>query len=118
MIALGIGQHNWDTSTCIAQYHYIVANGFEEKLFTKSRILGWIARWFRESIYVTKNLEDSLRAAYGSRNFFGLLPKQGFPHSTRVAVTTTVDSEPKLIANYNSGDKNEYLNSSSSSWEM
>lgn len=119
MIALGLGVHRWDADQCIAKFRDLCHNGFKTNPLTKSMYFGWISRWLHGSIYETKALESSMKAVYGSERLFGLHRGTGDKLNTltRVAVTTTVNSECKLFANYNCGDTKDHLNSNTDTWE-
>ncbi|KAL4987485.1 hypothetical protein BDW68DRAFT_177857 [Aspergillus falconensis] len=123
LIALGLGSHRWTLDTCIAKFNDICRSAFVPNFLTTVRGLGWISRWIYGSIYITPPLEHSLMEAYSSQGVFGLLPAApqhgGVIHQPRVAVTTTVGTDCKLIANYNAGSSgaSDYLNSSLQTWE-
>jgi hypothetical protein len=100
-------------SDCIARFREFIDAGFKNKAATKTPGIGWLARWFRGSIYRTEPLELGLQSAFnpGSRQeFYGLRGPR------RVAVTTTVGSELKLISNYNRGGNEMYLSSQLDVW--
>ncbi|KAK2801411.1 hypothetical protein FQN51_005305 [Onygenales sp. PD_10] len=115
LIALGMGSHCWSADSCIKKFMDLCATSFIPKTLTKSKYLGKFARLFRSSIYKTGPLEDSLNQAFAHQDMFGLRPPNHFPlrHCPRVAVTATVESRPKLFANYNCGidQSGIYLNS-------
>jgi hypothetical protein len=117
MIALGVGKHQWTVKRCISKYEYICEAGLDAKLLTKSWMFGWIARWFRESIYLSDALENALMKAYGEKELFSL-STMSHGHTTRVAVTTTVHTDRKLFTNYKRGGSGEYLDSTSLTWQV
>ncbi|KAG5758333.1 hypothetical protein H9Q72_013528 [Fusarium xylarioides] len=114
IIALGIGVQRRSATECTSLFRDICTEGFEAKLLTKSRFFGWAARWFSSSIYKTDVLETALQNAFGSRD-----PKcvYGLNSSCRVAVTTTAKEDCHLIANYNTGGKDRYLDSKLPLWK-
>lgn len=121
MIALGIGDHNWTSRTCMEKFEHITQNGLEAKMLTKNWVFGWIARYFRDSIYSSAPLEKVLQEEYGDHLLFGLdATRQS--QTTRVAVTTTVHTECKLFTNYRRGGSGpsevEYLDSQSCTWAV
>ena len=117
MIALGLGAHNWSAEKCVETYKTLIQNGLQANLLTKSWFFGWIARFFRESIYSTPALEEALKAAYGQNQELFSLEPTTHNHITRVAVTTTVETGRKIIANYRRGGSEEYLDSTMLTWE-
>jgi hypothetical protein len=131
MIALGIGVHAWDADTCISKFRQLSTDGLSEKWLTKSWGIGLLARWFRGSIYQTAPLEKALKNAFPDENLFGLHAgpytvksrlgthkRNRLQHTPRIAITTTVESEGKVFANYNSGGLKNYLKSNCLTWEV
>ncbi|KFY85571.1 hypothetical protein V498_07704, partial [Pseudogymnoascus sp. VKM F-4517 (FW-2822)] len=113
IITIGLGVQGRKVSDCIDRFRKFIDAGFKSKPVTKVRGIGWVARWFRGSIYRTQPLEQSLQGAFlpGSfEQFYGL------KGPCRVAVTTTVGDDLKLIANYNRGGNGMYLNSELRVW--
>jgi len=108
MIALGLGVEGRTAKTCITRFRDFTASGFEKKTLTKDKLLGWLARKIRGSIYRTDALESALSTVFSSDHEHTLF---GLRHPCRVAVTTTVSKELKLIANYHRGSKGRYLSS-------
>ncbi|KAK3349748.1 acyl transferase/acyl hydrolase/lysophospholipase [Lasiosphaeria hispida] len=109
VIALGLGVQGRTVPDCIERFRTFARTGFKEKTFTKGKLgLGWLARMVRTSIYHTEPLEVAMHTAF--RPAFNQ-PVFGLQNPCRVAVTTTVNKELKLIANYNRGGKGRYLNS-------
>ncbi|KAK6531863.1 hypothetical protein TWF694_003028 [Orbilia ellipsospora] len=82
-----------------ADYHHRT-EGFAETNF------GWV--FYSKSWYWTANIKKALKDAFGKK-----APSQlsGLRNHCRVAVTTTVGQQCKLIANYNKGDTDKYLKS-------
>jgi hypothetical protein len=118
MIALAIGKYYWDASTCLYKYRQIIEKGLQHKPLTKSWF-SWLALVFRKSIYSSEHLESALRTVYTERQLFGLTPKSDkLIHLPRIAVTTTVGTDSRLIASYDYGEKDEYLNSIAKTWKM
>ncbi|EWZ80936.1 hypothetical protein FOWG_15265 [Fusarium oxysporum f. sp. lycopersici MN25] len=114
IIALGIGVQRRSAVECTSLFRDICSEGFEAKFLTKSRFFGWAARWFSSSIYKTDVLETALQKAFGGKD-----PKSlyGLNSSCRVAVTTTAKEDCHLIANYNTGGKDRYLDSTLPLWK-
>ncbi|KAF3808981.1 hypothetical protein GCG54_00011173 [Colletotrichum gloeosporioides] len=112
MISLGLGIQQRSASDCIKIFRKICDDGFHAKPLTTSRAMGYIARLMRRSIYKTSQFEATVRSAFGPQ------PTQVFgrTNSTRVAVTTTVESKTMLIANYNLGDSEKYMRSELPLW--
>jgi hypothetical protein len=121
MIALGIGEHMWPLSRCIEKYEALAKTSFDSKFLTTVCGIGWLARLFRYSIYTSTGIEGALKAAYGQdRELFGMKvvgTPSSVKHLPRVAVTTTVDQDLKIFANYNRGGAGIYLDSTCLSWE-
>lgn len=118
LIALGIGKYYWTAQECIEKFEGFVNTGFVNKPFTMAWATSWIARWFRGSIYKSDVFEWALASRYKDRPFFGLASASN-GHIVRVAVTTTVGTDRKLIANYRrggTGPSGEYLDSTSPTW--
>lgn len=111
MTAIGLGVHNLSTEECILRFKYLCGEGFHQRAFTKNSWIAWFVRMFAASIYKTDPLEESLRRNSGAKLLFG---HRG--NASRVAVTTTVNSESRLLANYNWGDGERYLNSNILTW--
>jgi hypothetical protein len=122
MIALGLGQHKWSIDKCISKYEDITRTGFDAKSMTKWWGIGWVARWFRQSIYLSKPFETALSAAFGKdRQLFGLTISENCKSTRnlpRVVVTTTVDKDLKVFANYDRGGSGDYLTSKCLTWEV
>lgn len=118
MIALGLGVHKLSASTVTGRFRAICTSGFKNKTLTKSKYVGWLARYFRGSIYKSDIFEEALKSAYGSVELFGLRNEthQRPQHLARVAVTTTVDTECRLLTNYRWGDDKTYLGSHCRTW--
>ena len=77
----------------------------------------------RGSIYDTQALESIFKKMFPNQYFFGIRQNSdsSFPHSPRVAVTTTVQPATAMyLVNYNRGGshKAEYLYSVISTWEV
>ncbi|KAI8315078.1 hypothetical protein K4K61_003038 [Colletotrichum sp. SAR11_59] len=113
IISLGLGLQQRTASDCIKIFRKICDDGFHVKPLTTSRTMGFIARLMMKSIYKTSTFEATVVSAFGSQ------PKQVFgrTNSTRVAVTTTVESKTVLIANYNLGDSDKYMRSEMPLWK-
>ena len=69
-------------------------------------------RLFVNSIYQTGPLEEAMKEILRVKRLFG-----HHGNASRVAVTTTVDSDCRLLANYNWGDGKRYLNSNIDTWQ-
>lgn len=140
MVALGLGEHKWSVEECAKKYEELAHTGLVPKTGTKVWGFGWVARWFRHSIYHSKHLQSALTTAYGeTRQLFGLVLGESCPATRnvpRVAVTTTVDRDLKLFTNYRLGAQGRmqednkatasgeatvngtYLSSTSLTWEV
>jgi hypothetical protein len=116
MIALGVGVHQWTAQKCMEKYETIINNGLDVKLFTKTWGFGWVARWIRQSIYLSQPLEKAMSATYGNERLFSLRTTPHH-HTTRVAITTTVEDKCKLMVNYRRGGVGQYLDSTSLTWQ-
>lgn len=111
MIALSLGIHNLSVEHCIVRFKSFCKKGFEDRLLTKSYWFGWFVRLFVNSIYKTEPLEEAMKEILRVKRLFGYRS-----NASRVAVTTTVDSNCHLLANYNWGDGKRYLNSNIDTW--
>ncbi|KAK3936131.1 hypothetical protein QBC46DRAFT_367088 [Diplogelasinospora grovesii] len=111
LISLGLGVHNLSVEQCILHFKRLCQNGFRQRLLSKTRLIGWFVRLFVPSIYETEPLEESMKHIFREKQLFGHRE-----NASRVAVTTTVDSEFRLLANYNWGDGKRYLNSNIYTW--
>jgi hypothetical protein len=111
---MGLGIQNHTAKDCTSKFRSICRDGFKNKFLTKTWGLGWLARWVRSSIYLTADMDKALLEAFGKSS-----PTQvfGMKNHCRVAVTTTVDKDCNLIANYNRGGDDRYLNSELHLWE-
>lgn len=109
-MALGLGIHNFSVQECIQHFKSVCRDGFKPNLLMDS-CLRWLATLFCRPVYKTEPLEKALKSILGSKRLFGHRN-----NACRVAVTTTVDKENRLIANYNWGDRKRYLNSDMSTW--
>ncbi len=81
----------------------------------------WFVSWFgyRFSYFPTSAIREALRRAYLPQKLLGIKSANGrlCGSLTRVAVTTTVDSDCRLLANYCTGDGERYLGSSLQTYE-
>jgi hypothetical protein len=75
--------------------------------------------WFSGFIYDSDTIESALCGAYKLENLFGLGNVEHVCSSSwpRVAVTTTVETDCWLLANYNQGDSKRYLKSGIATYE-
>jgi hypothetical protein len=121
MIALGIGEHMWPLSRCIEKYEALAKTSFDSKFLSRVCGISWLARLFSYSIYTSTGIEGALKAAYGQDRELFSMKVVGTPssvkHLPRVAVTTTVDQDLKIFANYNRGGAKIYLDSTCLTWE-
>ncbi|RYP11186.1 hypothetical protein DL764_000211 [Monosporascus ibericus] len=115
LIALGIGHHMLSATDCTKRFKEVCNTGFQPLEWTLwLNIWSW---WNGEVLakYQTECIETALESAYRpTKDLFGL---GSFNHACQsswplVAVTTTVDAETWLFANYNDGDSTRYLGSS------
>lgn len=83
----------------------------EQKALTKSQWFGWATRLLTSSIYKIYELENALKAIFGTKTLFGY-----HNSASKVAVTTTVSAETRLLANYHWGDHKRYLNAGVRTW--
>ncbi|KAF9887744.1 hypothetical protein FE257_009697 [Aspergillus nanangensis] len=113
IIALGLGVQDRTVEDCIDCFSVMINHGFKRKSLTKSRGIGWLARLFRGSIYHTEALERALHHVFHPGDYQQLY---GLRRPCRVAVTTTVGTDLKFIANYNRGGTGSYLNSQLGIW--
>src|SRR5689334_11596462 len=99
----------------MSSFRSICSKGFNNKFLTKTWGFGWLARWVRSSIYLSKDMETALENAFSTGT-----PKQvfGMENHCRAAVTTTVDKDCYLVANYHRGGTGTYLNSELSVWDV
>jgi hypothetical protein len=122
MIALGIGVHGWDSETCMAKFRAISENGLILRRWAKTLgiPIGIAITRVTKSLYATSPLEQAMQDAYPSPdNFFGLRRStSGLQSTPRVAITTLVNKETKLLTNYHCGGSSSYLRSDSPSWQM
>jgi hypothetical protein len=86
---------------------------------------GSLATWYHGSIYDSAALQQSLEEILSSsRIFYGLSPfmspNGNLHHCPRVAITTTVETECRLFANYSPGKHARplHLKSSLATWEV
>lgn len=108
IIALGVGVQGRSATSCAPLYRSICEQGFRPKTFTKAPGLSWLARWVRGSIYQSHAMVAELHQAFtsGGRDDSFVF---GIANHARVAVTTTVGDDGRLIANYNRGDSDRYI---------
>ncbi|KAF7547599.1 hypothetical protein G7Z17_g7633 [Cylindrodendrum hubeiense] len=111
LIALGLGTHNFSVEECITHFKSLCEKGFQHEPGSKNKYWGWVVRLFVRSIYKTEPLENALKSIFGQNELFG---HRG--NASRVAVITTVSTESRLLANYNGGDGNRYMNSTIYTW--
>ncbi len=111
IIALGIGAQGLSAASCVSLYRAICREGFKPKTFTKAPGLSWLARWFRGSIYKSDAMATVLDQTFGSTARTDEISVFGMSNHTRVAITTTVGDDCRLIANYNHGGSERYLHS-------
>ena len=107
-----MGVHGWNADQSVQKFHELSKNGFLTKILAKHSLFGWLARWVYGSIYDTESLKPALQTAYTYKSLFELRLGESQPNPlTKVAVTTTVNSECKLFANYDCMDSKSHLNS-------
>ncbi|OAQ67009.1 patatin-like phospholipase domain-containing protein [Pochonia chlamydosporia 170] len=111
LIALGLGIHNFNAQEMMRHFRSLCRDGMERKALTKSQWFGWAVRLLTSSIYKTYELENALKAIFGTKTLFGY-----HNGASKVAVTTTVSAETRLLANYHWGDDKRYLNADVRTW--
>jgi hypothetical protein len=79
----------------------------------------YLSIWLSGSIYDSDTIKNSLDNAYKREKLFGLRNVENVCSSSwpRVAVTTTVETDRWLLANYNQGDSKRYLKSGVATYE-
>lgn len=82
--------------------------------FANSWCLGWASRLYHGSIYRSDGMVEALSGAFLQAR---PLVVYGMSNHARVAVTTTVGVDGRLIANYNRGGSGIYLNSELPLWK-
>ncbi|KAF3160773.1 hypothetical protein TWF788_002869 [Orbilia oligospora] len=109
IVALGIGCRGLHAAKCREKFKTIRCKGFANKFGTKTLGLQSIARWIRGSVYIQENYSHALQEYLGDDDQKNVM--FGLRNHCRVAVTTTVGSDAHLIANYNAGDEEGYIDS-------
>ncbi|KAK6516439.1 hypothetical protein TWF506_006346 [Arthrobotrys conoides] len=108
-IALGIGSREFRASRSLKRFRTMLYKGFVNKFGTKTLGLQLLLRRVRGSIYLQENysraVEDYLELDDQKDVMFGLR------NHCRVAITTTVGKHARLIANYDAGDDEKYIDS-------
>lgn len=117
--------NKWDLVTCLRELKDSTKAIFKEKLFAKTWGIGWVFRSFYEAIYDTKTLESSLQSIFSSKPFFGISRNDSATvgshvNHTRIAITTTVDTNCRLFTNYQANDEESelYLDPNTKVWEV
>jgi len=108
IISLGIGIQDLSAGACLNRFHEFTRTGFTKKWMNKTKLFSPLGRFIRSSTYSTPELERAFQTAFRPNTTQDVF---GIQNSRRVAVTTTVNNELRLIANYNRGDANRYLQS-------
>ncbi|KAF3282686.1 hypothetical protein TWF970_001432 [Orbilia oligospora] len=108
IVALGLGVEGLPASECLERFKAISSEGFDNKLGTKTPGLKLISRRIRGSIYLQDSYSRAIEEYFDNRK--GNIT-YGLRNHCRVAVTTTVGSDARLIANYHAGDDEKYINS-------
>ena len=117
LIALGLGQDKLSATQCIEKFKAVCKTGFALRFWAE--LSQALSIWFSGSIYDSDTIESSLRGAYKPEKLFGLRNVEHVCSSSwpRVAVTTTVETDCWLLANYNQGDSKRYLKSGVATYE-
>ncbi|EGX45761.1 hypothetical protein AOL_s00140g77 [Orbilia oligospora ATCC 24927] len=90
LVAMGIGIQKLTAKECTSKFRSICRDGFDHKFLTKTWVVGWVARWCRDSIYVEEALEKALQEAFSDPPATQVF---GMKDPCRVAVTTTVGTD-------------------------
>lgn len=100
---MGIRQAEIDE--CLADFKSLAAKAFTKRPLSDTPLLGTLIEGYFHSKYRTGSLEKALKAAFGQEPLFGaqVSSSQAYPVSTRVGVTTCMESDQTafLLANYN-----------------
>lgn len=116
LVALGLGQDKLSATQCIEKFKTICKTGFQLRAW--AGLWRVLSIWFSGSIYQSDAIENALRGAYKPEELFGLRNIEQVSSSwPRVAVTTTVETDCWLLANYNQGDSKRYLKSGIATYE-
>ncbi|KAF3911199.1 hypothetical protein AA313_de0210078 [Arthrobotrys entomopaga] len=115
IIALAIGIQNYNVKEFAHLFEDICTRSFAYNHHAKD-LLKSAVRWlFTTSWYWTENIEKVLEDVFTLKDDASSRKSPshlfGLENHCRVAVTTTVGQDCKLIANYNSGGNDTYLNS-------
>ena len=117
LIALGLGQDKLSATQCIEKFKAVCKTGFAPRFL--AGLWQFLSICFSGSIYDSGTIERALRGAYKPGMLYGLGNVEHVCSSSwpRVAVTTTVDNDCWLLANYNQGDSKRYLKSGVATYE-
>ncbi|KAH6973107.1 hypothetical protein BKA56DRAFT_676892 [Ilyonectria sp. MPI-CAGE-AT-0026] len=117
-IAIGLVAHGWGIDNVISKFKELGNRGLE------SQTQPWWYRFWKtgpESLYQTETFERELRSIFTpERKLFGLRPclTPGKLSNVvgRVAVTVCRNDKPFLLANYDYGDDDNYVDSRRLTW--
>ncbi|KAF3315440.1 hypothetical protein TWF173_003360 [Orbilia oligospora] len=115
VVAIGIGSRGFSATECLKRFKVICEKGFVSKLGTKTLGLQLIMRWFYKSVYDKDEYKKALEQQYGGDNSLVMF---GLRNHCHVAVTTTVELDSYLIANYHTGDGKKYIDSIATPWKV
>ena len=100
---MGIRQVEIDE--CLKDFKRLAGKAFTKRALAGTPLLGTLIKGYFHSRYRTEPLENALKEVFGQEPLFGAqaTSSQACPVSTRVAVTTCMESDQTafLLANYN-----------------
>ncbi|KAK6510150.1 hypothetical protein TWF481_004863 [Arthrobotrys musiformis] len=101
IIGLGLGAKGWSVSECRKRFEELYKTVFTIRRGAGNFVLGSLIAFHHDSRYRTRPLEHALRESYDEE--MPLLGGAGFgtPSKRKVAVVTTLEGQPTLLANYN-----------------
>jgi hypothetical protein len=123
LIALGLGINRWSIGKCLAEFKSLAVKVFQAKPLAKTSFIGWFMRLFYESIYDSDIVEAALKTCFSSTPLFGIsrddMSTLNSNYCSRVAITTTIDTDCRVFTNYHSSfqDPKFYLSPWTSVWE-
>lgn len=103
IIALGLGVQNWTVDQCIQRFVELCKKAFEPQKGLKVWGLRYLTTMVHKGKYRAKPFEQALQEEFGRDMtlFGGQNGKDQFKIKVAVTSTTSVESEPLVLTNYN-----------------
>jgi len=103
IIALGLGVRNWTVDECIQKFVGLCKKAFEPQKGLNTWGLSYLTTLIHKGKFRTKPFEQALQDEFGRDMtlFAGQNNKDQFKIKVAVTSTTSIESEPIVLTNYN-----------------